>query len=153
KALEGRWAAKVTISAMAQVSLMMAGAQMGITVCSLALGAISEPAIARLIAGPLELLGVPGALTHPIAFAIALSLVPYLHVVFGEMVPKNIALASADRMPPVLSPALMGVVTVLRPGLWLLNATGKLVLRPRGITPKAEVTSAVSRKEVAAMVS
>src|SRR5699024_8565772 len=57
-----------------QVSLMMAGAQMGITVCSLALGAISEPAIARLIAGPLELLGVPGALTHPIAFAIALSL-------------------------------------------------------------------------------
>ena len=153
KALEGRWAAKVTISAMEQVSLMMAGAQMGITVCSLALGAISEPAIARLIAGPLELLGVPGALTHPIAFAIALSLVTYLHVVFGEMVPKNIALAGPDRMALVLSPALMGIVTVLRPVLWLLNATGNLVLRLLGITPKAEVTSAFSRNEVAAMVS
>src|SRR5699024_5488261 len=153
KALEGRWAAKITIAAMEQVSLMMAGAQMGITVCSLALGAISEPAIAHLIAGPLELLGVPGALTHPIAFAIALSLVTYLHVVFGEMVPKNIALAGPDRMALALSPVLMGIVTVLRPVLWLLNATGNLVLRLLGITPKAEVTSAFSRNEVAAMVS
>src|SRR5699024_10024929 len=153
KALEGRWAAKITIAAMEQVSLMMAGAQMGITVCSLALGAISEPAIAHLIARPLELLGVPGALTHPIAFAIALSLVTYLHVVFGEMVPKNIALAGPDRMALALSPVLMGIVTVLRPVLWLLNATGNLVLRLLGITPKAEVTSVFTRNEVAAMVS
>src|SRR5699024_2438718 len=118
-----------------------------------ALGAISEPAIARLIAGPLELLGVPGALTHPIAFAIALSLVTYLHVVFGEMVPKNSALAGTDRMALVLSPALMGIVTVLRPVLWMLNATGNLVLRLLVITPKAEVTITFSRNEVAAMVS
>src|SRR5699024_1220303 len=113
KALEGRWAAKVPISAMEQVSLMMAGAPMGITVCSPALGAISVSAVARLIAGPRELRGVPGSLTHPSAFAIALSLVTYLHVVFGEMVPKNIALAGPDRMALVLSPALMGIVTVL----------------------------------------
>src|SRR5699024_877092 len=58
-----------------------------------------------------------------------------------------------DRMALVLSPALMGIVTVLRPVLWLLNATGNLVLRLLGITPKAEVTSAFSRNEVAAMVS
>ena len=138
---------------MEQVSLMMAGAQMGITVCSLALGAISEPAIAVLLEVPLETLGVPGALTHPIAFVIALSLVTYLHVVFGEMVPKNIALAGPDRMALILAPALMGVVTVLRPLLWLLNATGNLVLRLLGVTPKAEVTSAFNRNEVAAMVS
>src|SRR5699024_1238814 len=145
KALEGRWAAKVTISALEQVCLMLAGAQMGISLCSLALGAISEPAIARLIAGPRELLGVPGALTHPIAFAIALALVTYLRVAFGEMVPKNIALAGPDRMALVLSPALMGIVTVLRPVLWLLNATGNPVPRLLGIPPKAEVTSAFSR--------
>ncbi|MDN5822367.1 MAG: hemolysin family protein [Brachybacterium sp.] len=153
KALEGRWAAKVTISAMEQVSLMMAGAQMGITVCSLALGAISEPAIAHLIDGPLELLGVPGALTHPIAFVIALALVTYLHVVFGEMVPKNIALAGPERMALILSPPLMGIVTALRPLLWLLNACGNLVLRMLGVTPKTEVTSVFTRNEVAAMVS
>ncbi|PMC75992.1 hemolysin family protein [Brachybacterium sp. UMB0905] len=153
KALEGSWAAKVTISAMEQVSLMMAGAQMGITVASLALGAISEPAIAHLLAMPLESLGVPGALLHPISFAVALALVTYLHVVFGEMVPKNIALAGPDRMALILAPLLMGVVTVIRPLLWLLNSTGNLVLRLLGVQPKDEVTSVFTRDEVAAMVS
>ncbi|WP_114853911.1 hemolysin family protein [Brachybacterium sp. YJGR34] len=153
KALEGHWAAKVTIGAMEQISLMMAGAQMGITVASLALGAISEPAIAHLIEGPLEMLGVPGAFTHPIAFVIALALVTYLHVVFGEMVPKNIALAGPERMALILAPPMVAVVTVLRPLLWVLNGCGNQVLRILGVTPKDEVTSAFSRNEVAAMVS
>src|SRR5699024_8021219 len=153
RALEGKWAAKVTIYAMEHVSLMMAGAQMGITVCSLALGAISEPAIAHLLEVPLEVLGVPAGFTHPIAFVCALGLVTYLHVVFGEMVPKNIALAGPERMALILSPVLMGVVTVLRPLLWLLNASGNLVLRILGVTPQAEVTSAFPRNGVAAVVS
>ena len=153
KALEGRWTAKITIYAMEHVSLMMAGAQMGITVCSLALGAISEPAIAHLLESPFDALGVPGALVHPISFAIALALVTYLHVVFGEMVPKNIALAGPERMALILAPLLMGIVTVLRPLLWLLNASGNLVLRMLGVTPKSEVTSVFTRNEVAAMVS
>ncbi|MGP5363262.1 hemolysin family protein [Brachybacterium tyrofermentans] len=153
KALEGKWAAKVTINAMEHVSLMMAGAQMGITVCSLALGAISEPAIAHLLEVPFDALGVPGAMVHPISFVIALSLVTYLHVVFGEMVPKNIALAGPERMALILAPILMGIVTVLRPVLWLLNGIGNLVLRMLGVTPKSEVTSVFNRNEVAAMVS
>src|SRR5690625_6080404 len=62
KALEENWAAKVTIRAMEQVSLMMAGAQLGITVCSLALGAISEPAIARLLMVPFEAIGMPASM-------------------------------------------------------------------------------------------
>ena len=100
-----------------------------------------------------RLLGVPGAFTHPIAFVIALALVTYLHVVFGEMVPKNIALAGPERMALILSPMLMGIVTLIRPVLWLLNSIGNLVLRMLGVTPKAEVTSAFTRNEVAAMVS
>lgn len=153
KALEGNWAAKVTINAMEHVSLMMAGAQMGITVCSLALGAISEPAIAHVLAVPFEMVGVPDALVHPISFVIALSLVTYLHVVFGEMVPKNVALAGPERMALILAPILTGIVTVLRPVLWLLNGIGNLVLRMLGVTPKSEVTSVFTRNEVAAMVS
>src|SRR5699024_11185690 len=113
----------------------------------------SEPAIAHLLEVPLEVLGVPAGFTHPIAFVCALGLVTYLHVVFGEMVPKNIALAGPERMALILSPVLMGVVTVLRPLLWLLNASGNLVLRMLGVTPKSEVTSAFTRNEVAAMVS
>lgn len=153
RALEGKWAAKVTINAMEQVSLMMAGAQLGITVCSLALGAISEPAIAHLLEVPFGAIGVPDSMLHPISFVIALGMVTYLHVVFGEMVPKNIALAGPERMALILAPMLMGVVTVLRPVLWTLNGIGNLVLRMIGVTPKAEVTSAFTRNEVAAMVS
>lgn len=153
KALDGNWAAKITVSAMEQVSLMMAGAQLGITVCSLALGAISEPAIAHLLAVPFGAVGVPEAMLHPISFVIALSLVTYLHVVFGEMVPKNIALAGPERMALILAPVLMGIVTVLKPLLWIFNGIGNLVLRMLGVTPKAEVTSAFTRNEVAAMVS
>src|SRR5690625_7866584 len=71
KALEENCAAKVTIRAMEQVSLMMAGAQLGITVCSLALGAISEPAIARLLMVPFEAIGMPASMLHPCSFASA----------------------------------------------------------------------------------
>ena len=153
KAHAGNWAAKVTLRAMEHVSLMMAGAQLGITVCSLALGAISEPAIAHVLEGPFEWLGVPDALVHPISFAIALALVTYLHVVFGEMIPKNIALAGPERMALVLGPILSGIVLLLRPVLWAMNGIGNLVLRMIGVTPKNEVTSVFTRDEVAAMVS
>ena len=82
---------------MEHVSLMMAGAQLGITVCSLGLGYLGEPAIAHALEGPFEAIGVPEALVHPAAFAIALGLIGFLHVVLGEMVPKNLALAGPDR--------------------------------------------------------
>lgn len=153
KALEGKWAAKVTLKAMENVSLMMAGAQLGITICTLALGAISEPAIAHLLEVPFAVIGVPDALQHPIAFAIALTLVTYLHVVIGEMVPKNIALATPERSALVLGPILVGVVTVLRPLLWAMNGIGNLILRLMRVQPKNEVTSVFTRDEVAALVA
>lgn len=152
RALSGSWAAKVTLKAMENVSLMMAGAQLGITICSLALGYISEPAIAHLLEVPFAATGVPEAFVHPIAFAIALSLVTYLHVVFGEMVPKNIALAGPERMAMVLAPVLVGIVTVLRPLLWVLNGIANVILRLLRVEPKDEVTSVFTRDEVAALV-
>lgn len=152
RALAGSWAARVTLGAMENVSMMMAGAQLGITICSLALGWISEPAIAHLLEVPFAAIGVPEALLHPVAFAIALSLVTYLHVVFGEMVPKNIALAGPERMAVVLGPVLVGVVTVLRPLLWLLNGVANTILRLLRVEPKDEVASVFTRDEVAALV-
>ena len=152
KALAGSRAAKITLGAMENVSLMMAGAQLGITICSLALGYISEPAIAHLLEVPFAAVGIPEAFQHPIAFAIALSLVTYLHVVFGEMVPKNIALAGPERMAMVLAPVLVGIVTVLRPLLWVLNGIANMILRLLKVEPKDEVTSVFTRDEVAALV-
>ncbi|MBC9733967.1 hemolysin family protein [Nocardioides marmotae] len=144
--------ARTTLRAMEQVSLMMAGAQLGITICSLALGAVGEPAIAHLIEPGIHALGVPDSFLHPIAFVIALSLVTYLHVVLGEMVPKNIAIAGPERSAMVLGPPMLGVVTVLKPLIVVLNAIANAVLRLMHVEPKDELTSAFTREEVAALV-
>jgi CBS domain containing-hemolysin-like protein len=137
---------------MEQVSLVMAGAQLGITACSLGLGAIGEPAVAHLIEPGLHDLGVPEGLLHPIAFAIALSVVVYLHVVLGEMVPKNIAIAGPERAALLLGPPMMVVVTILRPVVALLNAIANAVLRLLRVEPRDEVSSAFTRDEVASML-
>jgi CBS domain containing-hemolysin-like protein len=149
---EGSAAARTTLRAMEQVSLVMAGAQLGITACSLGLGAIGEPAVAHLIEPVLHDLGVSDALLHPIAFAIALAVVVALHVVLGEMVPKNIALAGPERAALVLGPPMMLVVTLLRPVVAVLNAVANALLRAVRVEPRDEVSSAFTRDEVATML-
>lgn len=153
KAEAGSRAARITVGAMEHVSLMMAGAQLGITICSLGLGYIAEPAIAHTIEPLFETLGVTTSLLHPISFVIALSLVVYLHVVLGEMVPKNIALAGPERAAMVLAPPLVLIVRVLRPAIAALNWIANVVLRAVGVQPKDEVTSAFTRDEVAGLVA
>jgi CBS domain containing-hemolysin-like protein len=145
--------ARITLRAMERVSLMMAGAQLGITMCSLGLGAIGEPAVAHLMEPAFEALGVPDALVHPIAFAIALSVVVTLHMVVGEMVPKNFALATPERAALALGPPLYAVVWILRPVIWLLNGIANVVLRLLKVDPKDEVTSAFTAQEVAGFIA
>lgn len=148
----GHRLAKATLAAMENVSLMMAGAQFGITVCSLGLGYLGEPAVAHLIESPLETIGVPEGLLHPIAFAIALSIVAFLHIVLGEMVPKNIALAGPDRSALALGPPLAAIVRVLHPAIASLNWIANRTLRRVGVDPRDEVASAFTRDEVASLV-
>jgi CBS domain containing-hemolysin-like protein len=145
--------AAATLRAMERVSLMMAGAQLGITVCSLGLGALSEPAIARLLEPAFHAVGVPDAAGHAVAFAIALALVTVLHVVIGEMVPKNATLTGPDRAAMWLGPPLALIVRVLKPLLWLLNESVNLMLRAARIQPRDEVASAFTRDEVAGLIA
>ena len=152
RAQEGSRMARTTLHAMENVSLVMAGAQLGITVCSLGLGAVGEPAIAHVVEPALHALGLPDEVLHPVSFAIALAVVGYLHVVLGEMVPKNIALAGPDRAALVLGPAIWAVVTVLRPVIVALNAVANGVLRLLRVEPKDELSSSFTREEVAALV-
>jgi CBS domain containing-hemolysin-like protein len=152
RARQGSRRARTTLRAMEQVSLMMAGAQLGITLCSLGLGAVGEPAVASLIEGPMESAGVPDALVHPIALVIALSIVVYLHMVLGEMVPKNIALAGPERSALLLGPPLYAVVRVLRPFIRLLNAAANGVLRLLKVEPREEIASTFNSQEVAGLV-
>nr|WP_246304633.1 hemolysin family protein [Nocardioides thalensis] len=144
--------ARTTLRAMEHVSLMMAGAQLGITVCSLLLGAVSEPAIAHLLEPGFHALGLPDGLLHPVAFVVALTAVVALHVVLGEMVPKNIAIAGPDRAALILGPPMFGIVTLLRPVIVVLNAMANGLLRLIRVEPKDEVASTFTREEVAALV-
>lgn len=152
RALAGSRMARTTLHAMENVSLMMAGAQLGITICSVGLGAVGEPAVAHLLEPVFEALSVPHGLVHPISFVIALVVVVFLHVVLGEMVPKNIAIAGPDRAALVLGPPMLGVVTVLRPIIVALNAIANGTLRLLKVEPKDEISSSFTREEVAALV-
>lgn len=152
RAKEGSRSARTALRAMEHVSLVMAGAQLGITVCSLGLGAVGEPAVAHLLEPLFHAMRVPDAALHAVAFVVAMSLVVYLHVVLGEMVPKNIALAGPDRAALVLSPPMMVMVMVLRPFIIVLNLSANGILRLLGIEPRDEVSSSYTREEVAALV-
>ena len=144
--------AKLALRAMENVTLAMAAAQLGITICSLGLGAISEPALAHLLEPGFEALSVPEGLVDPIAFVIAMTFIVFLHVVFGEMVPKNLALVGPDRAALFLGPFMLGVVAVLKPFVVALNATANAAVRLLRIEPVDEVASTYTHDEVAGLV-
>jgi len=152
RAEEGGRRAKATLAAMENVSLMMAGAQLGITLCTLGLGALAEPALAGLLRGPFAHAGLPSGATHAVALTIALLFVGGLHVILGEMVPKNLALAGPDRSALLLAPPLALTVKVLHPVIALLNWIANSVIRLAGVQPRQEVASAFTRDEVAGLV-
>jgi CBS domain containing-hemolysin-like protein len=153
RAQEGSRRARTALRAMENISLMLAGAQLGITICSLLLLAVVEPALAHLLEAPFEAIGIPEGLLHPIGFVIALVLVGLAHVVLGEMVPKNIALAGPERSALVLAPPLVLLVRMLEPAIRSLNWIANRLLRLFGVPVRDEVASAFTRDEVAGLVA
>ena len=149
---EGNKRARIALWAMEHVSVMLAVCQLGITVCSLLILNISEPAIHHLLVVPLEAVGVPAPVADTGAFLIALVLVTFLHVTFGEMVPKNISVSVADKAVLVLAPPLVWISKVLHPVIWLLNGLANSFLRLFGIQPQNEVTSAYTAAEVRSII-
>jgi CBS domain containing-hemolysin-like protein len=132
---------------------MLACAQLGITVASLGLGAVAEPAVAHLLEVPFAAARLPPDLLHPVAFLIALGIVVYLHVVIGEVVPKNLAIAAPERAALVLAPALVAVARVVRPLVVVLDAAVRLLLRLLRVEPKEELASAFTAEEVHSIVT
>ncbi len=142
-----------TLVAMRNVSQMMAGAQLGITLCSLGLGAVGEPAVAHLIEAPMKLLHAPEGLLHPIALVIALAIVTVLHMVLGEMVPKNITLAGPDRAALVLGPPLATFSRLLKPVIWFFNTVANAFVRLFGVQPTDEVAASFDEAEIRSMIT
>ena len=152
RAAAGSRAARTVLWAMENVSLMLATAQLGITVCSVTLGVVAEPALAHALEPVLESLGVPLAATHGVAVAIALLVIVGLHVVVGEMVPKNAAVSSPDRAALVFGPPLVAIARAARPIIGALNWVANGIVRLLGFEPKDEVTSAFTADEVHSIV-
>ena len=131
--------AKRALAALRELSITFSGAQLGITMCSLGLGAIAEPALASLFLVWLEPVGLPAGVVTVVAFVIALSIVVFLHMVVGEMVPKNLALADAEKIAVRLARLFGLFILVLRPLILLLNAAANGLVRLTGIEPVEEI--------------
>ena len=144
-----RWA----LSAMNQIPLMIAGAQLGVTICSLGLGAIAEPAVAHLLQEPFHALGVPDGAVHPIAFLLGLIIVVFLHTVAGEMVPKNMTLAGPESSALVLGPVMLAFCTATKPLLVAMKWAARVVLRLWRIEATDAVKTVFTAEELAGLVA
>ncbi|NKE58523.1 HlyC/CorC family transporter [Lentzea sp. PSKA42] len=151
-AYKGSARARTAIKASQELPLLIAGAQLGITLCSLGLGAIAEPALAAVIEGPLGAVGLPLAVVHGVAFAVALVIVVALHTILGEMVPKNLAIAGPERAAVWLVPVHYGFSRMIAPVLALFTAVGRWVLRRFGVEPVDELESAYTPDELALLI-
>ncbi len=151
-AAEGSRAARICLAAMDNVTLTIATIQFGVTLCSLIFGAISEPVVAHLLEPLLAMANLPYELLHPISFVIALVLMVSLHVVIGEMVPKNLSLADPTNAALKLVPPLYAFVKVVKPIVLVLNGAARITLRGLGMQPHHEINSSFSRDEVAGFV-
>jgi len=138
--------------AMEHVSLMLAMCQLGITVCSLLILLVSEPAIHHLLAIPLGAVGLPEIAVDGIALGLAILIVTYLHVVFGEMVPKNAAFTLPTAAVLLLAPPLVLISRIFRPVIWVMNWIANHILRLFRVEPKDEAASAFTLDEVETIV-
>jgi CBS domain containing-hemolysin-like protein len=152
-ARDGQSRAAIAVAAGRELPLLIAGAQLGITVCSLALGALSEPVIAGLLERPFMSLDIPPAVLHGVAFAIALGIVVTLHTVIGEMVPKNLAIAGPERAAMALVPVHFAFCRLVRPVLSLFTVASTFVLRLFKVEPRDELENAYTPDELATLIA
>ncbi|ALN14391.1 hemolysin family protein [Acidipropionibacterium acidipropionici] len=138
--------------ALENVSHMLSICQLGVTVASTTLGVVAEPAIAHLVEGPLTAAGLPEASSHVVGFVVALLLVVYLHVVFGEMVPKNLSIAMPQNALLLLAPPLVAIGAVFKPIIYAMDHIANWFVRKAGLTPRSEISAAFTAEEVASIV-
>jgi CBS domain containing-hemolysin-like protein len=153
-ASEGNARARVALKSIRELSLMLAGAQLGITMASLGLGYVAEPSLAHLIEQVLEPIGqLPETLVHPVAFVVALTTITFLHMVIGEMAPKNVAIADPEKTILWLAVPFRAFTLVLRPVLSLLNGLANVTLRLIRVEPKDELHTVHTAPEIGRLIA
>ena len=144
---EGRAGAELLQNAVSNLDDYLAVCQLGITLSSLGLGWIGEPAVASLIEPVLGSF-VPAGVLHLVSFAIGFGFITFLHVVFGELAPKTIAIARAERIALLVSPLMRGFYYLFLPGLVVFNGTANFFTRLIGIPPASETDETLSEEEI-----
>ncbi len=144
--------ATAALKSIRELSVMLAGAQLGITMASLGLGYVAEPAVARLIESGLHGLHLPPGVLHSMSFAIALTIVVFLHMVVGEMAPKNIVIAQPEKSALQLAIPFRLYANLFRPAIVGLNRIANVGCRLLGIEPQDEVLTAHTSQEIGRMI-
>ncbi|NGO66975.1 hemolysin family protein [Streptomyces boncukensis] len=152
-AAAGSARARQVLRGLESLPQMMAAAQFGITVCSLTLGAVAEPTLAHLLEPLFHAARLPAAAIHPAGYACALAVVVFFHLVVGEMVPKNLAMAAPERTALWLSPALVAFARLTRPVTAGLGSCAKLILRAFRVEPKDEVETVFTSEQLNQLVA
>ena len=152
-AAAGKPGARAALKGVRELSLMLAGAQLGITMVVVGLGMVSEPALHHLLEPPLSALGLPSQVADVVALVLALAVVTFLHVVIGEMAPKSWAIAHPERSAMILAPAFRAFTWVTRWLLVALNGVTNLLLRVCRVTPRDEIATVRNREQIHHLVS
>ena len=149
---EGKAAAGMVRTATGKLDAYLAVCQLGITISSLGLGWLGEPAVATVIEPLFGLFGLPEGLLHPVALAIAFGIITFLHVVFGELVPKTIAIQNAEGTSLFVAPFMRFFYYLLLPGIVVFNGTANLFTRLLGYPPASEGDDAHTEDEIRTLV-
>lgn len=140
--------AALALESIRDLQPQLAGAQLGITMASLGLGYVAEPALEHIlddaIGGAFDL---PSGVTHTLAFLLSFTIVVVIHMVIGEMVPKNIAIAMPERSARILAPAHNAYVTLFKPVVWFLTWVSNGLTRMLGMEPADEINTALTVNE------
>ena len=149
----GNKRAKLALKSMHELTLALAGAQLGITMCSLGLGFVAEPAVAHLIESGIHNIGeLPETALHTISFVIALTIVTFFHMVLGEMAPKNVVIAEPERSVLWLALPFRAFMLVFRPLVRALNGIANQGVRMLGVEPQQERAAGHTAEELVAII-
>jgi CBS domain containing-hemolysin-like protein len=146
--------AKAAVKLSRELSLSLAAAQLGITIASLLLGYVAEPAVASILEVAISsVVDIPDDVLHTISLVIALSFVVFLHMVIGEMAPKNIAIAAPERSALAMAIPFRAFLVVFRPFIWSLNGVANAILRLFGVKPADALDAAHSAEDLAVVIA
>ena len=151
-AKKGDAKAKGVLHALKTLSTQLSSAQVGITVTNLAIGFLAEPAIARLIEPGLKAMGIPSGFTPSIAITLGLVLATAVTMIFGELVPKNLAIARPYKTAVLVQLPLLFFTNVMRWPIRFLNSSANVILHRFGVEPTEELASARSADELLSLV-